>query len=79
MNSITNKSIQINTSMNSSFDLNIYKMNLSDIGVECLSNMGYTSLTQLGLLFYIHNPYDHFFENANDVRNYEIWVSFTFV
>jgi hypothetical protein len=53
-------------------------MNLSDVGVECLSQMGYTSLTQLGLLFYIHNPYDHFFENANDVRNYEIWVSFTF-
>lgn len=74
MNTFVNMSFS--SSLNTSSDIMISKVNLSDLGVECLTTMGYRSLTQLGLLFYVHNPYDHFFENVKDVRNYEIWVSF---
>ena len=42
---------------------------------ECAYGAFYKGLSQFGLLFYVHNPYDHFVDNARDVRNYEIWVS----
>ena len=42
---------------------------------QCYYQLTYKSLSQLGLLFYIHNPYDHQYQSANQVPNYEIFVS----
>lgn len=42
---------------------------------QCSYQLVYKSFSQLGLLFYIHNPYDHQYQSANQVPNYEIFVS----
>ena len=68
MNLTDNSLIINNTTYNSSSVL-------FDEFKQCYYQLAYKSLSQLGLLFYIHNPYDHQYQSANQVPNYEIFVS----
>lgn len=43
--------------------------------LQCIKAASVKGLTQFGLLFYVHNPNDHYYDNAAEVRNYEVWVN----
>lgn len=43
---------------------------------SCSNSLTYKSLSALGILFNIHNPYDHQYDSADKVPSYEVFVSF---
>ena len=48
---------------------------LIDELMTCSFSFMYKQLSALGILFNIHNPYDHQYDSAEKVPSYEVFVS----